>query len=104
MNMASGTSMNPYSWKMPMIMTETGNWSVMFMGRAFLVVTQQSGPRGADKLYSTDWFMTSAIHTVGGGPVMLTAMISLEPATITNRSYPPLFQTGETAYGKPLVD
>jgi hypothetical protein len=31
-------------------------------------------------------------------------MLSLEPATITNRSYPELFQTGETAYGKPLVD
>ena len=35
---------------------------------------------------------------------MLTAMISLDPATITDRSYPLLFQTGETAYGKPLVD
>ena len=31
-------------------------------------------------------------------------MLSLEPATITNRSYPLLFQTGETAYGRPLVD
>jgi hypothetical protein len=35
---------------------------------------------------------------------MFTAMISLDPATITNRSYPLLFQTGETAFGKPLVD
>jgi hypothetical protein len=104
MDMASGTSMNPYSWKMPMIMTEAGNWSVMFMGQAFLVDTQQSGPRGGDKLYSTNWFMTSAIHDVGQGSVMLTAMISLEPATITNRSYPLLFQTGETAYGRPLID
>ena len=25
------------------------------------------------------------------------SMLSLEPATITNRSYPELFQTGETA-------
>jgi len=31
-------------------------------------------------------------------------MLSLDPATITNRRYPELFQTGETAYGKPLVD
>ena len=31
-------------------------------------------------------------------------MLSLEPATVTNRSYPELFQTGETAYGRPLVD
>ena len=31
-------------------------------------------------------------------------MLSLEPATVTNRSYPLLFQTGETAYGRPLTD
>jgi hypothetical protein len=31
-------------------------------------------------------------------------MFSLEPATITNRSYPLLFQTGETAFGRPLLD
>ena len=31
-------------------------------------------------------------------------MLSLEPATITDRRYPLLFQTGETAYGVPLVD
>jgi hypothetical protein len=105
MNMASGTSMNPYSWQMPMIMTEAGNWSVMFMSQAFLVETQQSGPRGGDKFYSPNWFMTSAQHNVGpNGALMITAMVSLDPATITNRSYPLLFQTGETAYGRPLVD
>jgi hypothetical protein len=105
MNMASGTSMNPYSWQMPMIMTEAGNWSVMFMGQAFLVDTQQSGPRGGDKFYSPNWFMTSAGHNAGtNGSVMFTAMLSLDPATITNRSYPLLFQTGETAYGRSLVD
>ena len=31
-------------------------------------------------------------------------MFSLEPATITDRQYPELFQVGETAYGKPIVD
>ena len=35
---------------------------------------------------------------------MLQLMLSLEPATVTDRRYPELFQTGETAYGKPLVD
>src|SRR5262249_22107561 len=30
--------------------------------------------------------------------------LSLEPATVTDRRYPLLFQTGETAFGKPLVD
>ena len=31
-------------------------------------------------------------------------MLRLEPATVTERRYPLLFQTGETAYGQPLVD
>ncbi len=31
-------------------------------------------------------------------------MLSLEPATITNRFYPLLFQQGETAFGKPIND
>jgi hypothetical protein len=35
---------------------------------------------------------------------MFQLMLSLDPATITDRRYPELFQTGETAFGKPLVD
>ncbi len=104
MNMSSGTGMNPYSWQMPMRMTEAGTWNLMFMSQAFLVDTQQSGPRGGDKFYSESWFMAGAEHKLGGGSLMLTAMISLDPATITGRSYPLLFQTGETAFGKPLID
>jgi hypothetical protein len=104
MTLASGTAMNPQSWTMPMIMKHTGDWSLMFMGNAFLVDTQQSGPRGGDKLYSTNWFMISAEHPLGRGSFMIQSMFSLEPATVTDRRYPLLFQTGETAYGKPLVD
>jgi hypothetical protein len=77
----------------------------MFMGQGFLVDTQQSGPRGGDKLYSPNWFMASFEHRAGeNGALQFDVMLSLDPATITNRSYPLLFQTGETAYGKTLVD
>jgi hypothetical protein len=104
MNLASGTSMNPLSWPMPMMMIDAGSWNLMLMGNAFLADTQQTGPRGGDKLFSTNWFMTSAAHAVGSGTFMLRTMISLEPATITGRLYPELFQTGETAFGRPIVD
>lgn len=104
MNLSSGTSANPQSWRMPMVMMRTGSWDLMFMGQAFLVDTQQFGPRAGDKLYSANWFMGSAQHTLWGGTLMTTAMLSLEPATVTRRRYPLLFQTGETAYGRPLVD
>ena len=105
MNVASGTSVNPDSWPMPMIMTHLGSWNTMFMGDAFLVDTQQSGPRGGDKLYSTNWFMASAEHRAGkNGAFQMDLMLSLEPATITDRRYPLLFQTGETAFGQAIVD
>jgi hypothetical protein len=104
MSEASGTSMNPQSWTMPMSMQSLGPWSLMMMGQAFLVDTQQSGPRGGDKFYSTNWFMGAAQRSLGGGVFRIQLMLSLEPATITARRYPELFQTGETAFGKSLVD
>jgi len=100
MNLASGTSQNPLSWPMPMAMYHYGQWNFMFMANAFLVETQQSGPRGADKLYSANWLMATASHRVGAkGSFDTELMLSLEPATVTSRRYPLLFQTGETAYG-----
>src|SRR5438105_3918853 len=50
MNVASGTGLNARSWPMPMLMHRAGSWKLMFMGQAFLVATQQSGPRGDDKI------------------------------------------------------
>jgi len=104
MKVASGTSQNPESASMPMLMRPQGSWLLSLMGQGFLVDTQQSSPRGGDKLYSTNWIMGSAGHPLFGGSLMLETMLSLEPATVTDRRYPELFQTGETAYGRPLVD
>jgi hypothetical protein len=104
MQEGSGTSLNPASAPMPMRMFSRGGWRFNFMGNAFVTDTQQSGPRGGDKLYSTNAFMTSAEHSIGRGALLIEGMFSLEPATITDRRYPQLFQTGETAYGVPLED
>jgi hypothetical protein len=105
MNFSSGTSVNPEAWPMPMLVTHFGSWNTMFMGEGFLVETQQSGPRGGDKLYSTNWLMASAERRDGeNGAFQVDLMLSLEPATVTGRRYPLLFQTGETAFGQPIVD
>ena len=104
MSQASGTDMNPQSWSMPMFMPRVGSWNLMLMGQAFVVDTQQSGPRGGDKFYSANWFMAGAEHSVGSGSFFVQLMFSLDPATETGRRYPELFQTGETAFGKPIVD
>jgi hypothetical protein len=105
MNLSSGTAANPAGWPMPMLMKPLGSWNMMFMGQGFINDTQQSGPRGGDKLFSTNWFMANAEHRAGkNGAFQVQLMLSLEPATVTNRRYPLLFQTGETAFGKPILD
>src|SRR5579871_3933155 len=100
----SGTSAEPNSTPMPMLMTSKGEWMLMFHGVVFLNAIQQSGPRGADKVFSTNWFMPMAQRRLGPGTLTLRTMVSLEPVTITKRFYPELFQQGETAFGKPIVD
>ena len=104
MNLTSGTSISPQSWTMPMLMRTVDRWRLMFMASAFVIDTQENGPRGADKFYSESWGMFAASHDLAGGTIMFQLMLSLDPATITDRRYPELFQTGETAYGRPLVD
>ncbi len=100
----SGTSAEPNSVPQPMWMAMRGNWMLMFHGNAFASDIQQSSPRGGDKFFSTNWWMPMAQRTWGPGQLTLRAMLSLEPATVTGRQYPLLFQQGETAYGNPIVD
>jgi len=101
---SSGTSMDPASSPESMLMAMRSNWMFMFHGVAFIEDQQQSGPRSADKLFSTNWMMGMAQHKLGPGQVTFRAMLSLEPATITGRLYPELFQVGESAFGRPIVD
>ena len=100
----SGTSAEPNSTPMPMLMKMHGPWMLMFHANAFITDEQQTSPRGGDKLFSTNWFMPMAQRRVGAGQLTLRAMFSLEPATITDRRYPLLFQQGETAFGVPIAD
>ena len=100
----SGTSVEPDSSNSPMLMTMRDGWMLMLHGVAFVTAQQQTGPRGADKVFSTNWVMGMAQHDAGPGVVTLRTMLSLEPATVSGRFYPELFQVGETAFGRPIVD
>jgi hypothetical protein len=100
----SGTSAEPNSTPVPMWMKMHGDWMLMFHANAFILDQQQTSPRGGDKFFSTNWFMPMAQRQLGPGYLTLRTMLSLEPATVTQRQYPLLFQQGETAYGKPIVD
>lgn len=103
MRQASGTSMNPTAAPMEMTMFHRGDWMLMLHGAAFINRTWQSGPRGDDKLFSTNWLMGMANRPLAGGQLMIRSMLSLEPLTVGD-GYPELFQTGETLHGLPIVD
>jgi hypothetical protein len=100
----SGTSLDPDSSAPPMLMRMSGGWMQMLHGEASAVEQQQTGPRGRDKFFSANWVMGMAQRSAGHGQWTLASMLSLEPATIAGRNYPELFQQGETAFGKPIVD
>ena len=100
----SGTSAEPITTPASMLMTRKGPWTLMFHANVFVLDEQQSSPRGGDKFFSTNWFMPMAQRKLGPGVFTTRAMLSLEPATVTDRRYPLLFQQGETAFGVPIAD
>jgi hypothetical protein len=79
------------------------DWMLMAHGYAWGVYTDQGGPRGDDKAYVQSMAMATAEKKTDWGRIQLKSMFSLEPL-MSNRGYPNLFATGETAGGKPLVD
>ncbi|MGA3034475.1 MAG: hypothetical protein ABSD70_14390 [Terracidiphilus sp.] len=101
---ASGTSLEPDSSAPPMLMHMSGEWMKMLHGEVSVAEQQQTGPRGRDKLFSVNWVMPMAQRPTAHGQWTFVSMLSLEPATITGRYYPELFQQGETAFGKAIVD
>ena len=101
---SAGTSAEPASTPHAMLMKSAGDWTLMLHGSAFVNAIQQTGPRGGDKVFGTSWLMPMAQRSLGPGTLTVRGMFSLEPATITDRQYPELFQIGETAFGKPIVD
>jgi hypothetical protein len=102
---SSGTDLEPASGAPPMLMRmQPDGWMLMLHGEAAAVGQQQTGPRGRDKFFSVNWFMPMAQRSLESGEFTIRAMFSLEPATITGRFYPELFQQGGTAYGQNIVD
>lgn len=100
----SGTSAEPNSTPVPMLMAARGKWSLMFHANVFVLDEQESSARGGDKSFSTNWFMGMAQRPAGAGVFTARVMLSAEPATVSARQYPLLFQQGETAFGRPISD
>lgn len=104
---SSGTSIEPASTPVSMWMGTRSGWNFMLHANVFVTNTQQqaNSPRNRDAFFSTNWAMPMAQRPVGENALLtIRSMFSLEPATVTNRNYPLLFQQGETAFGAPIVD
>src|ERR1700749_3607290 len=70
---SSGTSMEPASTPVPMLMTERGAWTLMLHANVFVADTQQQAedPRNRDAFFSTNWVMPMAQRKLGPGTLTL---------------------------------
>jgi hypothetical protein len=101
----SGTTWLPDSSPMFGRMGRRGPWRVMDMLTAFGAFVDAGGRRGESRAYSASQYMLMAQQRdARGGVIGLRAMVSADALTNGKRGYPNLFQTGESADGRPLQD
>jgi hypothetical protein len=102
--MGSGTTWIPDAVSIPSRHRMAGPWELMLHGFVFAQYIDQRGARGDDQFGSLNWGMVMASRPLAGGRFQARTMLSLDPATVTNRGYPLLLQSGETVDGRPLHD
>ena len=102
--MGSGTTWIPDAVSLPARHSRLGRWDVMLHGFVFAQYDKQGGPRGDDQFGSLNWGMLMVSRSLAGGRFQARTMLSLDPATVSNRGYPLLVQTGESYQGQPLHD
>ena len=100
----SGTSWLPDDTPMHALHRQTGAWTLMLHGNAFLQYLRDGGERGQDQLGSVNWAMGMAQRPLAGGVVELRAMLSAEPLGVGECGYPNLLASGESCDGAPIVD
>jgi hypothetical protein len=79
-------------------------WTLMQDGVVYGLFNHQGGPRGGDEFKVPNWWMGMASRKAAKGNLTLTAMLSLDPATVGKSGYGEIFQVGETLDGRPLID
>jgi hypothetical protein len=83
---------------------DSPDWQFMSDGALFAIINHQGGPRGADELPVTNWWMGMPNRPIGSSQLRINTMISLEPVTAGTSGYAELFQVGEALNGRPLID
>lgn len=73
-------------------------------GIVFGTFNRQGGPRGDTEFKVQNWWMGMWSRPLTRGSLQFNAMFSLDPATVGKRGYSEIFQAGEAADGRPLID
>ena len=79
-------------------------WQFMQDGVVFGLFNHQGGPSGGDEFVVPNWWMGMASLPIGTSSLTLSAMFSVDPATVGIRGYREIFQAGEAVDGEPLID
>jgi hypothetical protein len=79
-------------------------WTFMQDGVVFGLFNHQGGPRGGGEFRVPNWWMGMLSRGVRSSRLTLTAMFSLDPATVGKTGYAEIFQSGEAIDGRPLID
>ena len=102
--MGSGTTWIPDAVSMPSRHSSAGEWDFMLHGFVFVQENRQGGARGTSQFGSLNWGMFMASHDFAGGRFQARTMLSFDPATVSDRGYPLLTQSGEAFGGEALHD
>jgi len=100
----SGTSWLPDDSPMYAYHAQSGEWTLMAHGNAFVQYLSDGGDRGDDQLGSINWFMGMADRGLGGGHLGVRGMVSFEPWTIRGCGYPDLLASGEECDNSAIHD
>ena len=79
-------------------------WHLMQDGVIYGLFNHQGGPRGGDEFVVPNWWMGMWMRGNGRSQFGISAMVSLDPATVGGQGYREIFQVGEAYEGKPLID
>ena len=89
---------------MDMTMDMSTGWRVMQDAVVLGMFNHQGGPRGGDEFKAPNWWMGMFSRKVKSSQLTFNTMLSLDPATLGKKGYREIFQAGETADGRPLID
>jgi hypothetical protein len=82
----------------------SSRWTFMQDAVVFGMLNDQGSPRGSTEFRVPNWWMGMFEHRLFRGLFSVTTMLSLDPATVTNRGYAEDFQVGETYQGAAIID